>query len=204
MATCKYVRYCTPKASDNFQQHSLIHMLPFLFLSAELLLMMSSSDCNREGTLITASCAWVVMSLFNDVVSCLCDAETRISSSTPSTPAESPSAAIYLHCALASTDSLWNLHNHTTCDKAGLNIASSSPALVTYRIAWNYRGRNSWHFVCEFCSFVANHKSFLHKIWGCKSEQSMKVFSTKIVFLWKFSPLKVSHYTVVYVTKLVT
>ena len=177
MATCKYVRYCTPKASDNFQQHSLIHTLPFLFLSAELLLMMSSSDCNREGTLITASCAWVVMSLFNDVVSCLCDAETRISSSTPSTPAESPSAAIYLHCALASTDSFWNLHNHTTCGKAGLNIASSSPALVTYRIAWNY-----WTADTLFVNFAV--------LWLITKVFSTKFGAAKVSNPWKFSPQK--------------
>ena len=58
----------------------------------------------------------------------------------------------------------------------------------------------------EFRSFVAIHESFLCKIWGCgvlwcgTSEQSVKVFSMKIIFftnLRKFSPLRVSRYMVI-------
>ena len=64
-----------------------------------------------------------------------------------------------------------------------------------------FKGEN----FCEFRSFVAVHKSFLHKIWERgvlwrgTSEQSMKVFPAKIVIftnLRKFSLLKVSRYTV--------
>ena len=54
-------------------------------------------------------------------------------------------------------------------------------------------------------NFVAIRESFLCKIWGhgtlwhSKSEQSTKIFSAKIVLftnLRKFSPSKVSRYTV--------
>ena len=64
-----------------------------------------------------------------------------------------------------------------------------------------FEGENS----CEFCSFMAIYESFLHKVWGHgilwngKSKQSAKVFSVKIVLFTnsqKFSPLKVSRYTV--------
>ena len=57
----------------------------------------------------------------------------------------------------------------------------------------------------EFCGFVAIRESFLCEIWGrgvlwhSTSEQYAKVFSVKIVFFtnsWKFSPSKVSRYTV--------
>ena len=57
----------------------------------------------------------------------------------------------------------------------------------------------------EFRGFVAIRESFLREIWGCvvlwrgTSEQSAKVFSTKIVFFTnsrKFSPSKVSRCTV--------
>ena len=59
---------------------------------------------------------------------------------------------------------------------------------------------------CEFRGFVAICKNFSAKFGGMASfggdtsEQSAKVFSTKIVFstnLRKFSPSKVSRYTVV-------
>ena len=73
-----------------------------------------------------------------------------------------------------------------------------------YRI-WRetFEGEN----LCEFRSFVAVCESFLRKIWGhgvlwCgTNEQSAKIFSAKIIFFTnsqKFSPLKVSHYTVFY------
>ena len=51
-------------------------------------------------------------------------------------------------------------------------------------------------------NFRANFESFLREIWGRrvlwrgKSEQSAKVLSAKIVFIIKFSPSKVSRYTV--------
>ena len=53
----------------------------------------------------------------------------------------------------------------------------------------------------EFRSFVAIREIFFLKFayFGGTSEQSMKVFSTKILFFTssqKFSPTKVSHYTV--------
>ena len=57
----------------------------------------------------------------------------------------------------------------------------------------------------NFCGFVAIHESFLYEIWGRgvlwrgKTEQSTKVFLAKVVYftnLRKFTPLKVSRYTV--------
>ena len=54
-----------------------------------------------------------------------------------------------------------------------------------HHTAGNFRGRKKFH---EFCSFVAVREGFLRKIWGCgvlwhgMSEQSTKIFSTKIAF----------------------
>ena len=68
-----------------------------------------------------------------------------------------------------------------------------------------YSGKLSREKLSWISQFVAICESFLCKVLGCgilwhgKNEQSMKFFSTKIVFfinLRKFSPLKVSLYTV--------
>ena len=72
---------------------------------------------------------------------------------------------------------------------------------VVYRIAGNFRGRKL-SGILRFCGVC---ESFLHKIcehgvfWRGKSEQSVKVFSTKIVFspiCESFFPLKVSRYEI--------
>ena len=68
-------------------------------------------------------------------------------------------------------------------------------------VEWKLSRDKNFH---EFHSFVAICESFLCEflgyaiLWRSKSEQSVKVFSTNIVFstkLQKFSPSKVSHYT---------
>ena len=60
--------------------------------------------------------------------------------------------------------------------------------LCVYHTVGTFEGENFY----EFRSFVAIRKSFLHKIWErgvlwhSKSEQSVKVFSAKIVLITSF------------------
>ena len=79
---------------------------------------------------------------------------------------------------------------------------------LQYCIVGNFQGRK----LLRISRFVAIHESFLREIlergvlWRSKSEQSVKVFSTKIVFFTnsrKYSPSKLSRYMVLFNVSLI-
>ena len=75
---------------------------------------------------------------------------------------------------------------------------------MAYRIVGNFRGRKlsriSWF--CGYLRKFSPQNLEVWHLWCCKSEQSVKVFSAKIVFFTnsrKFSPSKVSCYMVSFI-----
>ena len=78
---------------------------------------------------------------------------------------------------------------------------------MAYHIAGNFRGRKLAR-ILQFCGYLQKFSPQnleVWHLWCCKSKQSVKVFSAKIVFFTisqKFSPSKVSCYMVSFICEL--
>ena len=93
-------------------------------------------------------------------------------------------------CSLASICRVLSSRDAWNSSKEALHIKTYTDI---YRIAENFRGRKlsriSW-----FCGYTRNLGCSV--LWRGKSKQSAKVFTAKITNSRKFSPSKVSRYTV--------